>query len=104
MVILDSAKEEFKDIKNYVKQEFGDSVWRTVHAEYKDAFKRIKEQPQIGSYVDELKALGIANVKCVLVRQTRVVYEFDDNLIIIHLFIGTRRDFRTHLLKRMFIQ
>jgi len=104
IVILGSAKEEFKDLKKYVQRDFGDSVWKTVNAEYKDAFKRIKENPKIGSYVDELKELGIANVKYVLVRQTRVVYEFDDSLIIIHMFIGTRRDFRTHLLKRMFSQ
>lgn len=104
IVILDSAKEEFKDIKKYVKRDFGDSVWNTVNAEYKGALQRIKENPKIGSYVDELKELGFTNVKYVLVRQTRVVYEFDDSLIIIHMFIGTRRDFRAHLLKRMFSQ
>lgn len=101
IVILDSAKEEFKDIKKYVKRDFGDSIWNIVNAEYKDAFKSIKESPKIGSYVDELRELGIANVKYVLVRQTRVVYEFDDHLIVIHMFIGTRRDFRAHLLKRL---
>lgn len=104
IVILDSAKEEFKDIKKYVKRKFGDSIWNTVNAEYKDAFARIKANPQIGSYVDELKDLGITKVKYVLVRQTRIVYEFDESLIIIHMLIGTRRDFRTHLLKRLFSQ
>ena len=104
IVILDSAKEEFKDIKKYVKREFGDSVRNTVNAEYKDAFKLIKENPQIGSHIDELKELGITNVKYALVRQTRIVYEFDENLIIVHMFIGTRRDFRAHLLKRLFNQ
>lgn len=104
IVILDSAKEEFKDIKKYVKREFGDAVWNSVNAEYKDAFKLIKENPQIGSCIDELKALGITNVKVALVRQTRIVYEFDETLIIVHMFIGTRRDFRSHLLKRLFSQ
>lgn len=104
IVILDSAKEEFKDIKKYVKRDFGDPVWNAVNAEYKHAFKLIQENPEIGSYVDELKELGITNIKYALVRQTRIVYEFDDNLIIVHMFIGTRRDFRTHLLKRLFSQ
>lgn len=104
IVILDSAKEEFKDIKKYVKREFGDSVWNAVNAEYKRSFKLIKENPQVGSYVDELKELGITNVKYALVRQTRIVYEFDDDLIIVHMFIGTKRDFRTHLLKRLLSQ
>lgn len=104
IVILDSAKEEFKDIKKYVQRKFGDYVWNTVNAEYKEAFKLIKANPKIGSYVDELKELGITNVKYALVRQTRIVYEFDENLVIVHMFIGTRRDFRTHLLKRLFSQ
>jgi len=104
IVILDGAKEELQDIKKYVKRDFGDSVWNTVSAEYKGAFQRIQENPGIGSCIDELKELGIPNVRYVLVRKTRVVYEFDDSLIIIHMFIGTRRDFRAHLLKRMFSQ
>ena len=104
IVVLDSAKEEFRDIKKYVKKEFGESVWNTVNAEYKDAIKRIKQDPHIGSHVDELKELGITNVKFTLVRQTRVVYEFDDGLVLIHMFISTKRDFRTHLFKRLFSQ
>lgn len=104
IVILDGAKEEFRDVRKYVKRKCGGSVWSAVNAEYKDAFKFINQNPQIGSCVDELKEIGITNVKYALVRQTRVVYEFDDNLIIVHMFIGTRRDFRTHLLKRLFSQ
>ncbi|MFL9710040.1 type II toxin-antitoxin system RelE/ParE family toxin [Methylobacillus sp. Pita1] len=103
-VILDSAKEEFKDIKKYVKREFGDSVWHTINAEYKGCFRLIKENPKIGSHIDELKEIGITNIRYALVQQTRIVYEFDNYLIIIHMFIGTRKDFRTHLLKRLFSQ
>ena len=65
IVILDSAKEEFEDIKRYVKKEFGDAVWNTVKAEYKTSIKQIK------------------------------------NWVVIHMFISTKRDFRTHLLKRL---
>lgn len=102
IAVLDSAKNEFKDIKKYVKKEFGDSVWNTVNAEYKDALRRIRNNPEIGHPLDELKELGIASFKYTLVRQTRVVYEFDENLVLIHMFIHTRRDFRTHLFKRLF--
>lgn len=59
---------------------------------------------RIGSYVDDLKELRITNVKYIPVNRTRVAGEFDDNLIVIHMFIGTRRDFRAHLLKRLFSQ
>ncbi len=103
-VILDSAKEELKDIKKYVKKEFGELTWNKVNAEYKAAFKLIKANPKSGSSIEELKELGVTNVKYRLVRQTRVVYEFDEQLILVHMFISTKRDFLTHLMKRLFNQ
>lgn len=102
--ILDSAKSEFKDIKAYVNNKFGVPVWNSVNAEYKKAIQQIKENPHLGSYIDELKDLGMANIKYILVRQTRVVYEFDDDLVLVHMFIDTKRDFREHLLKRLLAQ
>ncbi len=104
IVILDSAKEELKDSKKYVKKEFGDSVWNAVNAEYKDASRLIKNNPEIGNHIDELKELGITNIKYILIRRTRVVYEFDESLALVHMFIHTKRDFRAHLFKRFFNQ
>ncbi len=101
IVILDSAQDEFKDIKKYVKQEFGDTVWNTFNAEYKDAIQRIKENPQLVSFIDALNDLGVTNVKYTLVRQTRIVYEFDETKVLVHMFIHTKRDFKTHLFKRL---
>lgn len=101
ILLLDSAKEELRDIKKHVLKEFGDSVWNDVNAEYKESFKAIRISPEMGSHIDELKEIGIANVRCTLVRQTRVVYEFDEHMVLIHMFIHTRRDFRTHLFKRL---
>lgn len=102
IVILDSAKEELREIRKYVRKEFGGSVWNEVNAQYRNSFRLIKEDPQIGSCIDELKEIGIVDVRYVLVRQTRVVYQFDEALVLVHMFIATRRDFRTHLLKRLF--
>lgn len=104
VVILDSAQNEFKHIKAYVISKFGAAIWNTVNAEYKAAIQQIRQNPQLGSYIDELKVLGITNVRFMLVRQTKVVYEFDDNLVLVHMFIDTRRDFREHLLQRLFAQ
>ena len=101
VVVLDSAKEDFKDIHRYVKQNFGQTVWRAVHEEYQDAFRRIQQAPQAGNPIEWLADLGMTHVRYLLVRQTRLVYEFDDSLVIVHMFIGTRQDFRAHLLKRL---
>lgn len=104
IIILDSAREEFKDIKKYVVKEFGSVTWNTINAEYKKTVRLIKTSPEINAPVDELKDLGILNVRYALVRQTRIVYEFDESLVLIHMLIHTRRDFRAHLFKRLFNQ
>lgn len=101
VVVLDSAKDDFKDLTRYVRQNFGEAVWRTVHGEYQVAFQRIQQAPQAGNPIECLADLGMTHVRYVLVRQTRLVYEFDDSLVIVHMFIGTRQDFRAHLLKRL---
>jgi hypothetical protein len=70
--------------------------------EYKAAFDLIKKDPDQESRIEELHELGITNVKYKMVKQTRIVYEFDGTTIYVRMFISTRIDFRRHLLKRLF--
>jgi|SRR5665647_296766 len=100
-VILDGAKADFREIKKYVKKQFGDLVWAEVNQEFKDTIKHITANPLLGTRLEELGALGYDNYRKTLVRQTRVVYEFDRQQLIVHMFVHTKRDFKTHLEKRL---
>jgi mRNA-degrading endonuclease RelE of RelBE toxin-antitoxin system len=61
----------------------------------------ITTNPMLGTHVEELAELGYDNFRKTLVRQTRVVYEFDSQKLIVHMFVHTKRDFKTHLEKRL---
>ncbi len=100
-VILQGAKTDFREIKAYVKKQFGDSVWVEVNQELKDTIRHIAENPMLGTRLEELGLLGYDHFRKTLVRQTRVVYEFDDRQVVVHMFIHTRRDFKTHLEQRL---
>ena len=100
-VVLDGAKADFRDIKKRVRQQFGDLVWADVNQEFKDAIRRITANPLLGTRIEELGELGYDNFRKTLVRQTRVIYEFDTQLLIVHMFVHTKRDFKTHLEKRL---
>jgi toxin ParE1/3/4 len=100
-VVLDGAKADFREIKGNVKKNFGDLVWATVNQEFKNAVQHITTHPLSGARIEELGQLGCDNYRQTLVRQTRVVYEFDRERVIIHFFIHTRRDFKTQLEKRL---
>lgn len=100
-VILDGAKADFREIKKYVKKQFGDLVWAEVNQEFKATIKHISANPLLGTRLEELAGLGYDHFRKTLVRQTRVVYEFDSQQLIVHMFIHTKRDFKTHLEKRL---
>ena len=100
-VILSGAKADFREIKSYVRRAFGDSVWAEVNQEFKDTIRHIATNPLLGTNIEELGFLGFGNFRKTLVRQTRVVYEFNNDQIIVHMFIHTKRDFKTHLENRL---
>lgn len=102
VIILNVAKPDFREIKAYVKSHFGDAVWNDVNDEFKSTIDSIGLNPEAGKEIEELKELGQENFRIRLVRQTRIVYEYDNKEVLVHMFIHTKRDFRAHLMKRLF--
>lgn len=102
VVILNVAKPDFREIKTCVVAQFGMAVWNEVLEEFKTTIDNIGLYPESGKAIDELKELVQENFRIRLVRQTQIVYEYDDEEVLIHMFIHTLRDFQTHLLKRLF--
>ena len=100
-VILDGARTDFREVKQYVRRQFGELVWAEVNQEFKDTIKSITANPLLGTRIDELDAMGYDNYRKILVRQTRVIYEFNSKQLIVHMFVHTKRDFKTHLEKRL---
>ena len=100
-VILEGAKADFREIRKNVKKQFGDLVWAEVNQEFKNTIKHITTHLQFGAPIEELGLVGYGNYRKTIVRQTRVIYEFDSQLVIIHMFIHTKRDFKTQLEKRL---
>jgi toxin ParE1/3/4 len=102
VMILDVAKPDYREIKSYVKNQFGETVWNEVNQEFKTTIANIGLNPEAGKVVEALNDLGDGNFRLRFVRQTRIVYEYDDKQVLVHMFVHTKRDFRTHLMKRMF--
>jgi toxin ParE1/3/4 len=102
VVILNVAKPDFRGIKAYVKSQFGEVVLNEFNREFKDTINNIGLNREAGNEIEELKELGEEKFRSRLVRQTRIVYEFDDKEVLVHMFIHTRRDFRDQLLQRLF--
>jgi hypothetical protein len=76
-------------------------VWAEVNQEFKTTIKYLTANPLLGTRIAELGALGYDSYSNTFARQTRVVYEFDSLQFIVHMFVHTKRDFKTHLENRL---
>ena len=99
--ILDGAKDDYREIRKYVKQKFGEKIWQDSDQKYKEMLRNIAEFPSASIVPDEAIQLGLQGIREKLVGQTRVIYEVAPHSIYVHMFVSTRRDFMTMLADRV---
>ena len=99
--ILDGAKDDYREIRKYVKQKFGEKIWQDSDQQYKELLKNMAEYPSAGLVPDEAMQLGLQGIRERLVGQTRVIYEVAPHSLYVHMFVSTRRDFMTMLAERV---
>ncbi|MBC3872023.1 type II toxin-antitoxin system RelE/ParE family toxin [Undibacterium flavidum] len=99
--VLAYAKDDYREIRGYVKRKFGDQVWVAVEADFKKVLKQIAEMPLAGSVPEEIEAIGLVHYRQRLVGQTRIIYQIKEEEIFVHMFVDTNRDFPTVLYDRL---
>lgn len=99
--VLAFAKDDYREIRAYVKRKFGDQVWTTVERDFKKMFQQIAEMPLVGIVPEEIEAIGLVHYRQRLVGQTRVIYQIKEEEIFVHMLVDTNRDFSTILYDRL---
>ena len=99
--ILDSSKNDYREIRKYVRHKFGATVWRESEQKFKEVLRDIGEFPFAGFIPDEALSLGLQGIRERLVGQTRVIYEVVEQDVYVSMFVSTRRDFMTMLTDRL---
>jgi toxin ParE1/3/4 len=99
--VLASAKEDFRRIKAWVKAKHGEAVWLAVNQQFKATLADIGQHPLAGVVTEEAQALGLEHIRQRLVGQTRVIYQFENNQVHVHMFVSTLRDFMSQLAGRL---
>ncbi|MEI8186944.1 MAG: hypothetical protein WCG19_09630 [Chlorobiaceae bacterium] len=99
--VLESAKDDYREIKKYVIQKFGVKVWQDSDLKYKVMLNNIGEFPVAGLVPDEAVQLGLQGIRERVVGQTRVIYEVVSHRIYVHMFVSTRHDFMAMLADRL---
>lgn len=99
--VLAYAKEDYREIRSYVKKKFSEQVWLTVETDFKKMLKQITDMPLAGSVPEEIEAIGLIHYRQRLVGQTRIVYQIKDAEIFVHMFVDTNRNFPSVLYARL---
>lgn len=102
VLVSPSARKDFAEIRSYVVKKFGASHWNQIVGEWQDIFRRIAQNPETGSSIAELSGTGYANYRRHLHKNAYAVYSYNDREVRVHMFIPGMRDFRTHVIKRIY--
>ena len=99
--VLAYAKDDYREIRGYVKRKFGEQVWMAMEADFKKMLKQIADMPLAGSVPEEIEMIGLVHYRQRLVGRTRVIYQIKEGEIFVHMFVDTNRDFSTVLYDRL---
>jgi plasmid stabilization system protein ParE len=101
VVILQSAKSDYRRIKNNVTQKFGAETWLEINHEWKGKLNKLAVNPELGSNISELDGTGWTVFKRYQYKNAYAVYQTSDALLTVYMFIPSMRDFRRHLMDRL---
>lgn len=101
LVFLREAEADLHDLRTYFIHQFSNAAWHAHYRKLKQAILKLAEYPQIGSVPDEIAHLGLTHYRQVIAGQTRVIYEIQPDVIVIHIVCDTRRNMRTLLTQRL---
>jgi plasmid stabilization system protein ParE len=101
IVILNSAKQDLKELKTYIINNFSAKTWRTTYTRIKEATRNLQKFPQTGSIPEEFLSLNLTQYRQILSGMNRIIYEVRQKVIYIHIIVDTRRDMNTLLTQRL---
>ncbi len=104
VLILNDAEQDLRNIHAYIQNQFSESVANDIYREIRDKILLLENNPNFGTMVPQLAALGMTNFRhMVVMKKNRVVYEIDmkNDLVYIYLICTGRQDYDTVIRDRI---
>jgi plasmid stabilization system protein ParE len=101
VVILDSAEQDLKELREYILDNFSAEVWRTTYNKFKQSIRTLQKFPLAGSIPEEIKKLNLTQYRQLISGMNRVIYEVRQDVIYIHIVTDVMRDMNAVLINRM---
>ena len=101
IIILHSAEQDMKDLKNYIVKNFSVTTWQNTYDKLKKAIRNLKDFPYAGSTPDELEKVNLSQYRQIISGMNRIIYEVRQDTIYIHVIVDGRRDMKSLLTRRL---
>ena len=99
--LTDDATRDLDDIIGYVRRRDTPGKARDLLVRIQQTLQSLAEQPNRGSYPDELAALGIKKYRQVRFKPYRIIYHVREDAVLVLVVADGRRDMRTLLQRRL---
>lgn len=101
VILLKAAETDLHDLRTYFIRQFSKAAWNAHSRKLKQAILELAKFPQLGSVPDEVAHLGLVHYRQLISGQTRVIYEIQPDVIVVHIICDARRNMRTLLAQRL---
>ena len=101
VVILESAEQDLKELRNYVVKEFSLATWQDTYGKIKESIRNLQTFPLTGSIPEEIERLNLTQYRQVLAGMNKIIYEVRQETVFIHIVTDARRDMSSLLTRRL---
>lgn len=102
--LLDDAEQDLWNIHTYIHHQFSEALADRIYQDIRDGILLLEKNPQLGTVIAELAALGMSSFRqMVVMKKNRVVYELDTKQqhVYVYLICTERQDYETVLRRRI---
>lgn len=100
VLVSDFAMEDLREIVAYY-QSLNKNYVEKVIAEFEENIFSLKQFPRSGRIVPELERQGIENYRELIHHPYRIIYEIQEDAVIIHTIIDGRRNFQDLIISKL---
>ncbi|MFP5390131.1 MAG: type II toxin-antitoxin system RelE/ParE family toxin [Gammaproteobacteria bacterium] len=101
IVFLQSAEDDLKELRRYLRAQFGERTWKSSYEVIKQVTRHLQQFPDSGTVPPELQGIGAGRYRQVLAGTNRIIYERTPTVIFVHIICDTRRNLGLLLAQRI---
>lgn len=99
--LTDDALDDLQDIADYLSTMESVDVARSVVGKIEEAYLKLAEFPDRGAIPHELLELGMRDFRQVVFKPYRIIYEVEQDRVVVYVIADGRRDMRSLLRTRL---